>query len=932
MPQSPAPQFNPAAPFQFDTTQPFKIETPGGISPTPYTGDPTRKPVSAEDFIDSDGDGIPDSEEDKGWIGVLKTGLKHFYQNSPLAIAKMAADLAPTNPNQFQNAMKYREDLVNASADQWNKARQSQGFDKVSHALAAIIPMAGPMIRGEADQVGRAVTTGNPRDIAATVGDAAGMATTAAVMPGITPEGVTAPAVVRGSRALVNSLKDSTVGPKIADTLDRMANNRLVKQTVQPGTNKTAVAYGARMNEIAPDLLRDRVTFRDPATGQMAQTPLPDMSAASRVGLRNNVGNALQQTLTDMDGAYAKIPDTEMWETKPLASQLKTKLADLNVRGEKTFSAEDIGKMKPADVAALKAREGTRVGPDGTVKAVTEITPSTNAVRAQTVAQGLDELNQLGENVSFKQLTELAKAWNKGAEQIYTPEDTPGFQQMRDQGMGYADLERTLRDYLAKKHPELAPINAKFHMLKSAQDIMDGAEAIDRVRSTRGPMSRVAGSAAGAAAGEVIGHITGQAPGLGASVGVLVSPIIDAAMQRGVTTQIGVARALARMADALRADKPNLPTVQAAVMNAAKTAGVSIAPDAMTAFRNSMADRVMNSRDFSGSQPEGPNGSGPAGSGPTGPVAPAAGGAPGPEFAPATEVGTPQPPRFNDPTNAVYRNAQDRFNMGRPQPLYSQIVEGRIGRNLPGSMEDAATLASKPGAAATALKEVAAEHPGSAKVDTAIDNALSGLLAEDMTPLEERAARAALQRVTKRRFEGDSTIDPMQPVGRYLQLLNMIGKTGYKLTLDDAKNLGVAADAASLIGRKRGGDVAGGKLTSKLPDTMQEYIASVRSNLPKGKSGGQKGFQVNPLFRLLQSDDILSQIREGGSKNQPVPATTKAPMNPDNPVGRIAVLPDGKEIHRMNDGSFKVRDSRGMETDAPPEIIRLMQKLYPGLF
>lgn len=846
--------------------------------PTPYTGDPNRQPASAEQFMGDDG-------EDPGWIGGLKKLAMHFYQSSPVALAKMAVDLHPGNPQYFQNAMKVREDLVNASKDQWEAAANSKGWDKVSHTLAAIIPMAGPMARQVGEETGRVV--GNVADKANNkgagyelAGDVIGLGSSALLAPGL-----------EGAKATGRAFAGSKAGGALADTLDAMANRKLVRATVQSGTNKTAVGLGSRMDDMAPDILRDRVSYKDPKTGETKTVPLPKMSAASRTGLAGKFNDALDTARSEMDDTYQKFAE-DVVATKPVVDAVKTKLSDMNVKGIKTYTKEEAAKLDPDAVAEFKAAGG-KVNKDGSMTGSTETEISTHQIRQSVIKSGLEELSAIGQQMPMSEIYKLAKSWNEGAKAVYTSTTEPGYREARAAGMGYADLERTVRDFITKKYPDTAPVNAKFHLLQSASDIMQGAENIDRVKSRSGVGVKMIGGAVGELAGAAMGH--GM---IGAATGVVLAPIIDAALTKGTTTAIGTARALAKVADALREGKK--ANAQAAIAKAAQTAGTTVKPSVLSKLFGDQRGMI----DLTGKTgiPAQPGGA---------------------EFTP---VGAEPPagrPTFPDPANAAFDRARAAQGMGQPggmKPASADPTLVGAGMDAVRNMPKLSELAADPEFKASISQPRTMSPEQEVRVNARIDDALTGLLKEDVTPTEERAAKTALSaRITGRGERRPS----MKQVDFYVGTLDALNSAGHKLSMKDVSQLTSAVDTAFKLGRKSGSRSVGGDIRSGVVfgNDLESFVRDVRRYLP----------QYSGITKTFTTDAFKSAVKAQMGIEVPTTAAPVKAIDPETMAGRHLTLPDGKEVWKREDGTIVTKDKRGLEAPLGDKEMSLVGRFAPYL-
>lgn len=531
---------------------------------------------SSEDYMNTY-DPSKDDKHQTGWDRFQRL-LEHAYEYSPIPMAGMLANLQPGNPNSLKNTYELREALINQSAqhfgsmledikkgNKWDTAAQmlaaysksgpvgaanvaahSPQAHALSEGIQAVVPMVPGVVGDISKDVGTSSVTG---DWSAPIGDALGLASTAAIKP--------------IGRGIVNQAAKRA--PAVASALDRMATKKLVKSMVASGQSSQRVAAGVKATEVAPDLLRDQVTLPNGTT-----VPLPSMMAKTKVGFQDTVNTALKGAQAELNAAYDRIPEENMYPLKSLADAAKSKLGELMPKGRRTISAADVGALADEDLDALRADKTAKLNADGSYTVSTEIEPGSRTTRAGIVKEGLQNLADLGDSASMKNILNLVKSWNEGAKQIYTNSSVPNATELRAQGMGYADLERVGRKWMAEKHPELVGVNAKYHLLQTASDVLAATDALETVRNSGTPQV-LTREAFGGGAGALVSTATGHSPITGAVVGMMVAPVLDAAINSGVTTQIGVARMMAKMADAIRKGQPAL--AQAALLNAAKTTG-----------------------------------------------------------------------------------------------------------------------------------------------------------------------------------------------------------------------------------------------------------------------------------------------------------------------------------------------------------------------
>jgi hypothetical protein len=135
-------------------------------------------------------------------------------------------------------------------------------------------------------------------------------------------------------------------------------------------------------------------------------------------------------------------------------------------------------------------------------------------------------------------------AWDEGAKKEFAPSIQQDWLKTRAEGAGWADARTALADFLGEREPHLKPLNADYSFWRGVNDVMGAMEESERVRPNIG--RQMVASAAGMATGGAIHGLTGM------SIGMLLGPMVDVVLTSGATTKIASARAMARLADAMR--------------------------------------------------------------------------------------------------------------------------------------------------------------------------------------------------------------------------------------------------------------------------------------------------------------------------------------------------------------------------------------------
>jgi hypothetical protein len=194
------------------------------------------------------------------------------------------------------------------------------------------------------------------------------------------------------------------------------------------------------------------------------------------------------------------------------------------------------------------------------------------------IDQAMNEIRQLGTLAHYDDLRTIRQAYDGPAKAVYSPAVTQDFMSRMGEKLGAADVTGALRDHLARLDPQTAKANANYSLWKTASDVLQAAEEVDRVRPTVGRtlLARGLGATVG-------GAVEGT---LGAAMGAMLGPLVE----RGIAglapaAKMTMARTLAKLADAVRTGQgvripglvKNLHALlpAAAVAKSAQTTGVS---------------------------------------------------------------------------------------------------------------------------------------------------------------------------------------------------------------------------------------------------------------------------------------------------------------------------------------------------------------------
>lgn len=311
----------------------------------------------------------------------------------------------------------------------------------------------------------------------------------------------------------------SSARTTIATKADAMSRDRLA-DVMAPKVGPNKVRFGNQAAEVAPKLARE--------TG---------MGAASREGLQAKVETKLAEAEAALDAAANARNAKKVYPTKPIIDDLKKKI------GRRT---------------APTARAGG-------VKAGEDVVPAPNRARVAQIEQAIRELEQLGPYASYEALRRIREAYDGPAKAVYSPSMTADYLAKSGEKTGAADVTGVLREKLSAMDPRTAKANADYALYKSAADVLRATEEVQRTRPTVG--RKMLTSAITGSVGTTV-H-----PGVGTAIGLALGPIVDEALNAGLTTKIATARLLARYADAVRRNQSQQASALLSQMKAGLRAG-----------------------------------------------------------------------------------------------------------------------------------------------------------------------------------------------------------------------------------------------------------------------------------------------------------------------------------------------------------------------
>lgn len=307
-------------------------------------------------------------------------------------------------------------------------------------------------------------------DVAGGLGTSAGLLAPALAMPAVRAAGR-----VVGKAAGVIA---PTQRELVLQRLEGYANKPFAEAMTPTGSSKEIRTLGKQAAKVAGDVRE----------GTTAVTPS---------GLRAQIADHLEATSAKLDDAYDAIPKNVGHSTGPILSKLQAAKQALYVEGTG-------GKVLPA----------------------------AKADRAAALTQAIQEVKQLGPFTNTDNLAKLRNNWKELAKDQFVPNVNPNFKQIQGAAKGWADAYTQLQDHIVTRHSELQPLNADYHIWKTADDVMTALEDRERVRPTVG--RTILSSGVGFAAKGAIGAVV--APLIERGITANVAPAVKLTAARGLAS------------------------------------------------------------------------------------------------------------------------------------------------------------------------------------------------------------------------------------------------------------------------------------------------------------------------------------------------------------------------------------------------------------
>lgn len=414
------------------------------------------------------------------------------------------------------------ESMVDQSANQFIKANEAYErgglSEAVGHGAAGVLPMIGPLAAEAGEQIGAG-------DVAGGLGKAAG--------------------ILAGPKALKELVKVPARIPATRAMLERGAAARVADVMSPKASNQVARRMGAKAEKIAPEILKE------------------NRGGWSRAALQKQILGKLADAEQGLDAATDARLEARAIDTRPILDALndsRGRLTSKAIVGSRAMPViEDVGQgvpppsnlhtpsltkpsfsqpsfSEPVPAPAQKVKTAAPIGED--------VVPAPNKPRVSQIDQAIDELKRLGPVSQYEPLRVMRQAYDGPAKTVYNPSLVDDFLKKSGEAKGAADVTAALRETLAKADPATAEANARYALYKSASDILEAAEQIEKAKPKTGRqiMARLTATMFG-----------GQTAGVaGAAAGYTLAPAMDSLVNAGFTTKLKTAQLMQALADATK--------------------------------------------------------------------------------------------------------------------------------------------------------------------------------------------------------------------------------------------------------------------------------------------------------------------------------------------------------------------------------------------
>jgi hypothetical protein len=414
--------------------------------------DPNRQvPVPQTFAVGPDGQPIEGSAVERFAGGAWK------YLN-PFAAAKFLGNVV-AHPEQTGR------NIIEPAAQHGYQAVEAFKQGKPAEALlqgVGTIPLVGPPVLDAIDRV-------RAGDVAGGAGELFGIA---------------GPALVRPALAGTSAVTDAVpaLGRRVERTATRLnaAANERVANAMTPKVGANKIRFGNLAEKIAPQLLE--------------QESSGALKAWTLTGLRDKIAGALEDAQAGLDAVSDARNAGAAYPTAPILEALLARRRQLTaeaIEGELTRPVFEPGAATTASLRnprqvptpeQVPRQPLDRTGYESGGAIGRDVIPAPNRARVAMIDQAIADIKVLGPMARYESLRRIRQAYDGPAKAVYAPAVTSDYMVKMGEKLGAADATGTLRDALATFDPATAAENAKYHLYKSAYDVLEAAHETERAR------------------------------------------------------------------------------------------------------------------------------------------------------------------------------------------------------------------------------------------------------------------------------------------------------------------------------------------------------------------------------------------------------------------------------------------------------------------
>jgi hypothetical protein len=283
---------------------------------------------------------------------------------------------------------------------------------------------------------------------------------------------------------------------------------------------------GEKATKIAPEILKE------------------NRGGWSRAALQEQILGKLESAEAGLDATTDARLGARAIETQPILEALEGKRAAQTASAVEASQSARETTTRPSAIVDTSGKPievtEARAKPYGK-----DVVPSPNQPRVSQIDQAAREIQALGPTSTYEPIRRIRQAYDGPAKTVYNPSLVDDFLKKSGEAKGAADVTAALRDTLAKADPAAAEANARYALYRSASDILEAAEQIEKVKPKVGRliMARLTATIFG-----------GQAAGpAGAAAGFALAPAVDSLVSSGFTTKLKTAQLMQGLADSIKA-------------------------------------------------------------------------------------------------------------------------------------------------------------------------------------------------------------------------------------------------------------------------------------------------------------------------------------------------------------------------------------------